>query len=229
MASPAAASRFPLAIKLVLLFTLAYMAVATPWAWGTGNQEFLIYIVIMTVIASLLAVLHFRVGLSPGALWGLSIWGLLHMAGGLVPVPAGWPLGGPVAVLYSLWLIPPGTVWFFALKYDQVVHAYGFGIATWVLWQCLQPMLMAQRSPAEDRPRPAPSLGPLVLCVLGAAGLGALNEVIEFITTLVADTNVGGYENTGWDLVSNLVGAVVAAALIWSMHAHAKATLTAPR
>jgi hypothetical protein len=40
--------------------------------------------------------------------------------------------------------------------------------------------------------------------------------VIEFIAVLTIEgTNVGGYENTGWDLVANLVGVVIAAFLIW--------------
>jgi hypothetical protein len=39
-------------------------------------------------------------------------------------------------------------------------------------------------------------------------GLGALNELIEFTAALImAQTNVGGYLNTGWDLVANFVGA----------------------
>ena len=39
-------------------------------------------------------------------------------------------------------------------------------------------------------------------------GLGALNEVVEFVAVLtMPETNVGGYTNTGWDLVSNLAGA----------------------
>jgi hypothetical protein len=47
-------------------------------------------------------------------------------------------------------------------------------------------------------------------------GFGALNEVVEFAATLlVPETNVGGYVNTGWDMVSNLVGATTAAAAIW--------------
>ena len=47
-------------------------------------------------------------------------------------------------------------------------------------------------------------------------GFGALNEVIEFIATLmVPNTNVGGYVNTGWDLVANMIGASVAATLIY--------------
>ena len=34
-------------------------------------------------------------------------------------------------------------------------------------------------------------------------------------TLLVPETNVGGYINTGWDLVANTVGATVAVCLIW--------------
>jgi hypothetical protein len=42
-----------------------------------------------------------------------------------------------------------------------------------------------------------------------------LNEVIEFIAVLTfPNTNVGGYENTGWDLVANLVGTIIAALVI---------------
>ncbi len=39
----------------------------------------------------------------------------------------------------------------------------------------------------------------------------AVNEVVEFIATItLPGTNVGGYENTGWDLVANLVGCLIA-------------------
>jgi hypothetical protein len=42
-----------------------------------------------------------------------------------------------------------------------------------------------------------------------------LNEVVEFIAVLtIPNTNVGGYENTGWDLVANLVGASTAVLMI---------------
>ncbi len=56
----------------------------------------------------------------------------------------------------------------------------------------------------------------MVLCAAAGLGFGALNEVIEFAATLlVPETNVGGYLNTGWDLVANLFGATVAVAAIW--------------
>ena len=60
-----------------------------------------------------------------------------------------------------------------------------------------------------------PTIGKLVLCAAGGMGFGALNEVIEFIAVLtIPNTNVGGYENTAWDMVSNLVGSVIAAVVI---------------
>ena len=69
-----------------------------------------------------------------------------------------------------------------------------------------------QRSLAEA---PAPSFGLLVLALAAGLGFGALNEVVEFIATLtMPETNVGGYINTGWDLVANTVGATTAVLLI---------------
>jgi hypothetical protein len=45
-------------------------------------------------------------------------------------------------------------------------------------------------------------------------GLGAVNEIIEFAAVLgLPDTNVGGYLNTGLDLVFNAIGAIIAMAL----------------
>ncbi len=149
-------------------------------------------------------VVHGRVALTSGALWCLSIWGLAHMAGGLVVVPESWPVMGTNRVLYSLWLIPD------RLKYDHVVHAYGFGVTTWVCWQGLRAALGGR----HQRVRPTPGL--MLLCAAAGLGFGALNEVIEFAATLlVPETNVGGYLNTGWDLVANLFGATVAVTAIW--------------
>lgn len=41
-----------------------------------------------------------------------------------------------------------------------------------------------------------------------------MNEVVEFAATRLMDTNVGGYVNTGWDLVSNMIGATAVAVAI---------------
>lgn len=186
----------------VAAFTFAYVAAAVIGAVSTGNNEFVIYIAVMAVLVGLIGFVHYRVRLSLATLWALSLWGGLHMAGGLVPVPESWPINGDIRVLYSLWLIPE------RLKYDHVVHAFGFGVTTWVCWQGL-------RSVLANHTVPKPTFGLMVLCVAGGMGFGALNEIIEFVTTLlVPETNVGGYVNTGWDLVSNMSGAVIAAVLI---------------
>ena len=54
----------------------------------------------------------------------------------------------------------------------------------------------------------------MVIAAAAGMGLGALNEVVEFVATRIAETNVGGYVNTGWDLVYNALGASLAAVII---------------
>ena len=118
----------PRQLVLFLLFNLAYLAAAVAGAAVQGNREFVFYIVVMVLLAAVVAFVHVRVRLTLGQLWCLGSWGCAHMAGGLLPLPAGWPYNGDQAVLYSLWLIPG------LLKYDQIVHAFGFGVTTWICW-----------------------------------------------------------------------------------------------
>lgn len=188
----------------VASFTAAYLALALVGALVRGNAEFIFYIVVLLVLVAVVWRVDRAIRLSPGALWGLSIWGLAHMIGGLVAAPAGWPAAVTEdAVIYNVWLIPG------RIKYDHLVHAWGFGITTWVCWQGLS---AAIRRRGGD---PSPTAGLLVLAAAAGLGFGALNEIIEFAATLlVPETNVGGYRNTGWDLVSNLVGATLAVLLI---------------
>ncbi len=87
------------------------------------------------------------------------------------------------------------------IRFDRLVHAFGFGLATLVCGKVLHHWLPDQRV----------TLGPLVITLLAGLGVGALNEIVEFFATLLLpDTNVGGYVNTGWDLVFDLVGGLVA-------------------
>ena len=183
------------------IFTLLYLAAASAVSLSAGNLEFLYYIVVVVVLGVIALVVDRRVCLPQSVLWALSLWGLLHMIGGIVPLPAGFPYNGENPVFYSLWIIPD------YLKYDQIVHAYGFGVATWLCFLCFEGAMQK---------RIQPTVGILALCVFAGMGLGALNEIIEFIAVLlIPETNVGGYENTGWDLVSNAVGAVIAALLLY--------------
>ncbi len=187
----------------VAAFTLAYLTAAVVGVIVSGNREFVFYLVVMAVLISIVLYVHARIRLSNGLLWALTIWGALHMAGGLVPLPQGWPYDGPHAVLYSGWLIPD------LLKYDQIVHAYGFGVTTWVCWHGLSAAVNAVGAKLR------PTFGVLTLCAAAGMGFGAANEIVEFIAVLtIPNTNVGGYENTGWDLVANFAGSVIAAVAI---------------
>jgi uncharacterized membrane protein len=188
----------------LIAFTALYMISAVAGAMVQGNKEFVFYIVVMLVLIGVVTLVHRAVTLTTALLWALSLWGLLHMAGGLVPLPKGWPYNGDHAVFYSWWIIPQ------RLKYDQVVHAYGFGVTTWVCWHCLKASMRRGFGIHLK-----PTFGMLVICAAAGVGFGALNEVVEFIAVLtIPNTNVGGYENTGWDLVSNLIGATLAVGII---------------
>ena len=75
--------------------------------------------------------------------------------------------------------------------------------------------MLASRVRSGDGTPLKPTPGMLCLCAAAGMGFGALNEIVEFFAVLMLpETNVGGYTNTGWDLVSNLVGATLAVIVI---------------
>lgn len=184
--------------RWLVLFTLSYLLAAAGFYLSMGNWEFVAYLGVTLFVGLLILSTVKRSGLDRVALWGLSIWGLLHMMGGLIPVGDG--------VLYG-WKIYPffdGGGEFYILKMDQVIHFYGFGVSAVVMHQ-----LIASRS--------NPGVNPLMLIFfawVGAMGLGALNEVVEFLAFVGLDeTGVGGVYNTGLDLIFNLCGAMTGAIL----------------
>jgi len=184
--------------KAVAAFTLAYVGGFTAWFMLRGNFEFIIYVATMAILIVLVGRNLRSAAFPTPMLWALSLWGLAHMAGGGVTAGDG--------VLYSLPLIPVvGTGEMTILKYDQVVHAYGFGVTAWVLWHLM----------AHNYPTLRGTWTILVYPALAAMGLGAVNEIIEFIAVLsVPDTNVGGYYNTALDLCFNALGAVTAMCVV---------------
>lgn len=183
----------------VALFTVLYVLAFTAWFLIGGNYEFVVYVLTMLILITLVGRSLRSAEYPLPMLWALSAWGLLHMAGGGVPV------GG--SVLYSAQIIPitPVDGEMTLLKYDQIVHAYGFGVTAWVLWHLMRRHYPVLEGTATIYVYPA----------LAAMGLGAVNEIIEFIAVLsVPETNVGGYLNTALDLVFNAGGAVVAMVIV---------------
>ena len=183
-------------------FVLLYMVGLGAMAGWEGNTEFVMYTVVMVVLIVLVLWADRRVRFSKPVLWGLAVWGLLHMAGGTIKV--GTAEDGTRLVLYGL------RVAEWMPRYDQVVHAFGFCMATLASWEAL---CAGVRPIGRLRATPGLAFGAMLM----GMGLGALNEVVEFTAVLLLPhTNVGGYINTGWDLVSNMAGAGIAAVVLWA-------------
>lgn len=187
----------------VLGFTLAYIAAFTIWFLSRGNYEFILYVLTMLALIALVGLSVRKAEFPVPMLWALTFWGLAHMAGGGIPVGD--------SVLYSLRLIDiAGDGEFHILKYDQLIHAYGFGVTAWLLWH-----LLARHFPVM--------LGTWTIYTypaLGSIGLGAVNEMIEFsAVVMMPETNVGGYYNTALDLVFNAAGAVLAMLIVGRLQA----------
>jgi hypothetical protein len=177
---------------VLTVFSVGYLLAFTVFGIATDRGQTATYLLQLAVTFVFVAAVHQRVGLSGPVLWALAVWGLLHAAGGILFVGGG--------VLYRFEPVP------MLPRYDQVIHAFGFGAATVAIWQGL-------RTSLPGGIRPGAGIGFVV--ALAGMGVGALNEVLEFLSTRVlAETNVGGYENTGWDLVYNGIGAAAAAAWV---------------
>jgi len=183
------------------LICLAGMGVAV----AKQNWEFLYYG--STLIAIMLGVawLDRRVQLPLAVLWGLFLWLVLHLAGGMISVPPSVvDTGMTNYTLYNVRLAP------WLPRYDQAVHAFGFFMSSLAGWRAIY---------VASKQTLRPTFGPLLAAGLIGMGCGGVNEVMEFIATrIMPHTNVGGFENTGWDLVSNMVGCILAMILIRLTH-----------
>ena len=171
------------------IFTVAYLVVFVAYGLAIGSDVTVPYAVLIVALIVVVCRLERRFGLGAGVLWGLSVWGLGHMAGGIIPLEGDRTLYNAVLGIDLL-------------HFDRLVHAFGFGFATMACGRVLSSWL-------PDRTiTPAAA----VVVVLAGLGVGAVNEIVEFAATLtLPDTNVGGYVNTGWDLVFDLAGAMAAA------------------
>src|SRR3989344_1404933 len=207
---------------LILAFNALYLLIFAIYYISIQNYEFLVYILVIVILGLILGInlrkSHFDVkvfelnrntlniqkskkknqGLFDNlVLWLLSIWGLLHMIGGGVKIA-----GTKVYALRLIDIVNNGGD-FYILKMDQLIHFYGFFVAAILVYQ----LLMATGSNASKSPKLM-----VFLAWIGSMGLGALNEVVEFIAFIsLAQTGVGDMYNTGLDLIFNLAGALVGA------------------
>ena len=186
---------------LVLVFTLLYIAAAGVYFFTTGVQEFTLYLAVLLALIGLVAWTLPRTKLPTWALWLMSILGLLHALGG------GVQINGDVLYNYVIVPLVDNGAGIIIWRFDQLVHPYGTAVAALISYCFIA------------RSAKLPRIWMVVLAAFVAMGVGALNEVIEFLTTLtVPNTNVGGYTNTALDLCFNTLGALAGAAvaaLVW--------------
>lgn len=165
--------------------TLAYAIAWTAFGVVAGREIAIPYLALIIFVTVILMAIDARRRLDRTLLWAFSAWGFIHMPGGLIEVDGN--------VLYERWLVP-------FLRYDHVVHLFGYAVIGLALVNATGRWL----------PVDAPGVAAAVVFLM-AMGIGAANEVVEFvIARRFPSTHVGDEMNLGLDLVANAVGAGVA-------------------
>jgi hypothetical protein len=167
------------------------------YGFATSAPSTVAYLVIVVGAAAVVRQLRHTVLPAPLVI-ALAVDAAAHLAGGLVRVGDdvlyNASIGPSVAALHT-----------HILQYDHFVHAFGTFLATLTIWTLLVP----PSATTEHR------RNLMVLSVLAGFGIGGINETIEFIATIAhSGAHTGGYTNTGWDLVSNTIGALSAGVVI---------------
>lgn len=181
----------------ILLVNIISLAFFTVFFISRKNYEFLMYIGVIIFFLLVIIATNNRVDYPNEILWGLTFWALLHMSGG------GFYIKG--TKLYEIILFPISKT-YHIFRYDQFVHIVGFGVATLMMYQLLKPLL-------TDGLDKWAALS--IIIVMAGLGVGALNEIVEFLATVILpETGVGGYINSSLDLVADMIGAIIALIII---------------
>jgi putative membrane protein len=161
-------------------------------AYGVASGSPSTFGYLFTVLAIGAAIAWLRRDALPDLLAiGLAIAAIVHLAGGFIKVEHN--------VLYNGYLGPYNkALGTHLLQYDHFAHAFASFVIVFAAW-----FLLAAPNRATKRRR-----DPVILAVGTALGMGGLNEMIEFLATIAHHgAHVGGYSNTGWDLICNFIGA----------------------
>lgn len=185
-------------IRLTFWFTLLYVSFFSIFAILRGNYEFIFYTVIMSVLIFIIIRIYKKLHLTSYILGGLALLGILHVLGGNVHIFD--------TRLYEFWLIDG------VLKYDNMVHAFGIYVITFICYSLVYPHL--------DKKAKHNYVLLSVVLITSAIGFGALNEVIELMAVLFlgAAKQVGDYFNNAFDLLFNFIGASAACVFIIRYH-----------
>jgi len=159
------------------------------------NYEFVMYVGVIVFFFILIIITNRKVVYSNTVLWGLTLWGILHMMGGGLLINRG------SMRLYELMIVSLSNN-YPVFRYDQFVHIIGFFVATLLMFVLLKPLLKKDLNKWTSVS---------IVIIMAGLGVGALNEIVEFAATVVVpETGVGGFLNTSLDLVADLIGAILA-------------------
>ena len=173
------------------------MAAFGTYGIATGSPSTFGYLFTVVVIGAAVAWLR-RDALPNLLAIGLAIAAVVHLAGGFISVEHN--------VLYNGYLGPYNkALGTHLLQYDHFAHAYASSVIVFAAWF----LLARPHGAGKGRPEL------LILAVGTALGMGGLNEMIEFLATIAHHgAHVGGYLNTGWDLICNFIGATTAGVIL---------------
>lgn len=178
--------------NIQLLFSTVVLLIATIYFLIKGNNEFLVYAFTLIILIFIIYKTDKKFKYLNIAKWGFLAWMLMHMAGGSVYIKG--------TRLYDFILIPLIGAPYDVLKYDQFVHFFCYVVIALLLYSVLKTIVKE----GYDK------ITFMVILILAASSIGAVNEIIEFSAVVMFESNgVGGYYNTLIDLIANLLGAIV--------------------
>ena len=177
----------------ILIVNFIFLVIFAFIFFSRRNYEFILYIGVIILFLILVILTNKKIDYPNYVLWGLTVWGFLHLSGGGILING--------RSLYEFIIVNLSET-YSIFKYDQFVHIVGFGVATLVMYHLISRLVKNVWG------------NPVILSIIvlmAGLGVGALNEIIEFlVTVIVPETGVGGYTNTSLDLVADLMGAVIA-------------------
>lgn len=156
------------------------------------NYEFLFYASTLIIFILVIQISDKKIHYNKIGLWGFNAWLLAHLLGGLATIKG--------VRLYDLMIFNLVGDPYNILKYDQVIHFFCYVVIGILMHDVMKTLVT----------KDADKTTLWIVTVLAASSVGALNEVIEFISVIFlnAADAVGGYTNTAIDMVANLLGAI---------------------
>ncbi len=193
----------------LIVFNVLYVLCFAVYYILQKNYEFLVYVAVVIGLLVLVCAVQRTIRFPLTILWLLSLWGLLHMAGGSVHMPTGEVLYRWIPVeIYNAHEV---TGEFVILKFDQILHFYIYFVMSLVIGH-----LVFTRADKKIR-----ALYVACFVALASMGVSVVNELIEFgAVVYLGQTGVGGYFNTLLDLVFNTLGAIVGSLVSLRINRH---------